>query len=60
MSRDGGRARSLYFTLTFTNPQSVLNVRRGQVISAEQRAGTPMYTMKGESLVISIDVHIPY
>ena len=25
---------------------SVLNVRRGQVFSAEQRAGTPMYTMK--------------
>jgi len=25
---------------------SVLNVRRGQVISAEQRPGTPMYTMK--------------
>jgi len=25
---------------------SVLNVRRGQVFSAEQRPGTPMYTMK--------------
>ena len=27
---------------------SCLNVRRGHVFSAEQRPGTPMYTMKGE------------
>jgi len=32
---------------------SVLNVRRGQVFSAEQRPGTPMYTMKGESCRIA-------
>jgi elongation factor 2 len=25
---------------------SVMNIRRGQVFSAEQRPGTPMYTMK--------------
>ena len=28
---------------------SVMNVRRGQIFSAEQRPGTPMYTLKGRS-----------